>query len=58
MVYDVVYLSLKIRRGPYKQNINLEITSTAFDESEIFSVLQSHAPLKSLPYYSIGDYCI
>ena len=58
MVYDVVYLSLKIRRGPYKQNLNLEITSTAFDESEIFTVLHSNAPLKSLPYYSIGDYCI
>ena len=58
MVYDIVYLSLKIRRDPYKQNINLEITSTAFDESKIFSVLQSHAPLKSLPYYSIVDYCI
>jgi len=57
--YDIVYFVTENLAWPIQTKHQLwRLPPAAFNESETFSVLQSHALLRSLPSYSIWHYHI
>ncbi len=57
--YDLIYFVTENLAWPIQTKHQLwRLPPAAFNESETFSVLQSHALLRSLPSYSIGHYHI